>query len=236
MSYCVNCGVELDSSAEKCALCDTPVINPNKPEKAKEEQTPFAKVMHVPKETQKRFVAMIVSLVMLIPNIVCFFVNAFIFPDSFWSIYVAATSFLVWILCVLPFFIKNYRAYFMWAFDTLAVSLYVYLFYVMGRELDKWYSQCALPIILFLSLLTLCYLIWVRRKKRGIILKALIICINIALAVLVCGFILGVGGNVAYAAEIGVVLFLCITAVIGFLVYCYKSKSMRKWLSKKLFT
>ena len=29
MSYCVNCGVELDSSAEKCVLCNTVVINPD---------------------------------------------------------------------------------------------------------------------------------------------------------------------------------------------------------------
>ncbi len=28
MSYCVNCGVELDKSAKKCALCQAPVINP----------------------------------------------------------------------------------------------------------------------------------------------------------------------------------------------------------------
>ena len=29
MSYCVNCGVELDASATKCPLCDTPVYNPD---------------------------------------------------------------------------------------------------------------------------------------------------------------------------------------------------------------
>ena len=32
MSYCVNCGVELDSTAQKCALCDTPVYNPSQKE------------------------------------------------------------------------------------------------------------------------------------------------------------------------------------------------------------
>ena len=32
MSYCVNCGVELDASATKCPLCDTPVYNPKAPE------------------------------------------------------------------------------------------------------------------------------------------------------------------------------------------------------------
>ena len=29
MSYCVNCGVELDSTAQACPLCHTPVFNPN---------------------------------------------------------------------------------------------------------------------------------------------------------------------------------------------------------------
>ena len=29
MSYCVNCGVELEPSLTSCPLCNTPVINPN---------------------------------------------------------------------------------------------------------------------------------------------------------------------------------------------------------------
>ena len=28
MSYCVNCGVELDATASFCPLCHTPVLNP----------------------------------------------------------------------------------------------------------------------------------------------------------------------------------------------------------------
>ena len=31
MSYCVNCGVELDSTASFCPLCRTPVVNPRQP-------------------------------------------------------------------------------------------------------------------------------------------------------------------------------------------------------------
>ena len=31
MSYCVNCGVELDATARACPLCHTPVQNPNRP-------------------------------------------------------------------------------------------------------------------------------------------------------------------------------------------------------------
>ena len=29
MSYCVNCGVQLDKTAKRCPLCNTPVINPS---------------------------------------------------------------------------------------------------------------------------------------------------------------------------------------------------------------
>ena len=41
MSYCVNCGVELDKSAEKCVLCGTAVLNPNEVGKEKETAYPF---------------------------------------------------------------------------------------------------------------------------------------------------------------------------------------------------
>ena len=34
MSYCVNCGVELDSSLKSCPLCHTPVLHPGELEKA----------------------------------------------------------------------------------------------------------------------------------------------------------------------------------------------------------
>ena len=38
MSYCVNCGVELDPSAKKCALCSAPVYNPKEThEKTKDD-------------------------------------------------------------------------------------------------------------------------------------------------------------------------------------------------------
>ncbi len=237
MSYCVNCGVELDDSAAKCALCATPVINPNKKESPHtKNESPFAEVMHRPKQIKKRFIALVVSLIMLIPCIVCFFINAFVFTGSFWSVYVVATTLLLWILFVSPFFIKNYRAYLMWAFDTVAVSLYVYVFYVMGKGLDKWYTRCALPIILFNAFLVLVYLIWVRYKKRNSILKALVIFAQIAVASFVSSLLLSVGTELPYVAEIGFTLSLCIAAVVAFLAYCYGSKSMRKWLSERLFT
>ena len=43
MSYCVNCGVELDATATACPLCNTKIYNPNQPV-ATDIPTPYATV------------------------------------------------------------------------------------------------------------------------------------------------------------------------------------------------
>lgn len=233
MSYCVNCGVELDDSAKKCALCNTPIINPNLTD-INEDESPFSPQAHIPKQVKVRFIAGLISLIMLIPNIVCILINALWFNESVWSVYIFATSFLAWVVFVVPFFMKKNRSYFMWAFDTVAIALYVYVFFAVQKGSD-WYLNCALPIIAFNSFLVLIYMIWVKAKKRHSLLKALFIFSDIAVSSLVCGLILSVMANIKYTAEIGIIIFLCIVAVIIFLTVCYCSKSVRRWLSKRFF-
>ena len=234
MSYCVNCGVELDESAKKCVLCDTPVINPSKPENEKEKTVaPFSGEVHLPKTVKARFLAMLISLIMLVPNMACFLVNLLILPGNFWSAHILSTSALLWVILVLPLFKKSHKTYFMWSFDTIAVGAYAFLLMNAFGALE-WYTTCALPIIALLSAMVLFYIIWVRRKKRSGILKALAICAETALAFLFGGILLSFAG-VRYTLEIGVIVFVCIVAVVGFLAYCYKSENIRKWLSKKLF-
>lgn len=234
MSYCVNCGVELDGSAKKCALCGTRVINPAKTENKEETVAPFSGEAHIPKSVKVRFIAALISLIMLVPNMVCFLVNILLLPGFFWSSYIMSTSLLLWVIFVLPFFMKSHKIYFMWAFDTAAGSLY--LFFLMKLlGISAMYLRCALPVIISVSAMVLFYIIWVRRKKRSGILKALAVCAEIALAFLFGGLVLSFAG-VKYAAEIGLIVFVCIVAVVGFLAYCYRSENMRNWLSKKLFT
>lgn len=76
MSYCVNCGVELDSTAKKCALCDNPVYNPLQKEE-KDAPTPFSQTPVIPTNIKQKFVALIVTYIFLIPNLVCIFLKLF---------------------------------------------------------------------------------------------------------------------------------------------------------------
>ena len=235
MSYCVNCGVELDDSAKKCALCGTEVINPAKGLPHNHEETaPFSQQTYIPATVKARFLAGLISLIMLVPNMACFLVNILLVPGNFWSAHIMSTSLLLWVMFVLPLFKKDHKTYFMWAFDTVAVGAYTFLL-MNTLGVLSWYPTCALPIIVLLSAMVLFYIIWVRKKKRSGILKALAICTETALAFLLVGILLSVSASVKYAFEIGLIVFICIVAVVAFLAYCYKSESMRNWLSKKLF-
>ena len=53
MSYCVNCGVELEKGLPLCPLCDTPVINPKEP-KDEDVKPPYPLNFTVPKSLSKK--------------------------------------------------------------------------------------------------------------------------------------------------------------------------------------
>lgn len=235
MSYCVNCGVELDNSAKSCALCGTKVFNPQN--NVTEVQTPFSENKHIPKPVNRRFISYIISMVLLVPNIVCFLVNAIFIPGQYWALYVNATSFLLWVLFVFPFFAKKLRPYLMWLFDTVASGLYVYFFFALGyeRQIAGWFYTCALPIILTISFLVLIYMIWVRRKKRHWVLKSIVIITDIAVGSLITGSVLDFSAPLSFMFEVGMIIFISCAVLIAFLIYCYVSKSMRRWLEKRFF-
>ncbi len=235
MSYCVNCGVELDDSAKKCALCQTPVLNPNKPVLT-QSLTPFSKKEHIPKSTKTLFFALLVSMILLIPGIVCFLINILFYPGTFWSFYVCTTLLLLWVIFVFPFFTKKLHPYLMWGFDTVAVLLYVYFFFAMEHDTVNWYIKAALPIIMVNSLLVVIYMLWSRKKKRHWLLKTLHIFSDIGLSSLFIGLILSFALGIPHVDTIGLIIFVCILTLVMFLTYCYLSKSIRKWLSKKFFT
>ncbi len=234
MSYCVNCGVELDSAAKKCALCETPVINPNIPEEVKKEPAFSSEVFEIPERKKKKFFAALASTIIAIPQIVCFLINVFVYKGSWWSLHIIGAGFLAWVIFILPFFLKKMRVYLMWAFDTLAVAIHTFIVMNLTGILS-YYPKGALPVIVLNSALVLSYILWVRAKKRHWVLKILYIVCCVAVSSIGVGSILSFLCGVKYAFEFGVICFASLIAIVAFLSYCYSSKTIRKWLSKRLF-
>lgn len=233
MSYCVNCGVELDATAKKCVLCDTPVYHPTK--KIEEDATtPFSDIPEIPQNMKKKFVALIVTYILLIPNIVCLFINLFTSPENLWFIFVGSTSLLSWIVLVFPFLSKKLHPYMMWAFDTVAVALYTYVFQSQNFGGEKWYFSIALPIILIISACVLAFIYWDRRRKHHWTSKVLHIFIDLVICLSVASLCTYLSNHII-TAEVFLVVDACCIALFFFWLYANKSKKVRAWLSRKVF-
>lgn len=233
MSYCVNCGVELDSTAKKCALCDTPVYNPAL-QRTEKEPTPFSQTPVIPTTIKQKFVALIITYILLIPNIVCLLINIFVNPNNLWFVYVLSSSFLVWVVAVFPFFTKKLHPYIMWAFDTVTIALYVFVFHAQNLGGSKWYLGIALPSIVTISLCVLVFIYWVRKSKRHWTSKMLHIFIDLVVSLSALCACLYVAEHII-TFRVFIVIDACCLALVFFWLYSNRSKKLRAWFSKKLF-
>ena len=108
MSYCVNCGVELERSLKKCPLCGVAVLNPL--EKDAPEETPaFPQSRDELKKKDRTFWVGFFSIVYLVPIVTCVVCNLLFNPHSPWSAFVAAGILMLWVFTTSPFLLYQVR-------------------------------------------------------------------------------------------------------------------------------
>lgn len=225
--------MELDRSAKKCALCQTPVYVPEAVP-AESAAAPFSDNLVIPKNIQRRFIAYVITMVMLIPNIVLFFVNVFFVRGSFWSVYVFSTSLLVWTLFIFPFCTKKIYPYLMWAADTLVTAAYVYVFFIMRSE-QPWMLKTSFAVILLVSVSVLIFIFWMRRKKHHWTAVVAHVLLDLTFTSFIAGCVATVLSGIMNFLIAGVICSLCFLALFGFFLYCNRSKRMRAWLNKAFY-
>lgn len=236
MSYCVNCGVELEEGTKRCPLCATPVINPNELKKGKPQVSKvYSEKIVLPKKQRRRFSAFIVTLIMLIPNLVCPLVNLLIPSEfGFWAIYVNAASLALWAFFVLPFLWKKTEMSVTILLDTVISCVSLYLVSLMF-ESNGWYFKVALPMILLFASQISLYIVWMRRKKRDWPKKAIAILILIALMACEFELLLSKYINGSFSFIFSLVVGISCAIFIVFFVMVLRHKNLRTWISRKFF-
>ena len=143
MSYCVNCGVELDPSAKTCPLCGTPAWHPEL------DAPPYFPANSAAVQPASRREAAILLTAMLVSvSLCCGLLNLFLPTDRPWSLYVIGAAAMLWLWLVPPLLARGMHLLLRLLLDVAAVALYVYLISVdlNGRD---WYLGLAAPIILW---------------------------------------------------------------------------------------
>ena len=96
MSYCVNCGVELESSLVSCPLCNTPVINPNELPYVK-KPSPYPEEMGQVEVVKRKDWAILLSVVCGATALTCGLLNFLVFDQNMWSLLVIGVCIIIWV-------------------------------------------------------------------------------------------------------------------------------------------
>ena len=188
MSYCVNCGVELDATLKDCPLCNTPVINPSQLKEA-QKRRPFPEEK-VPVEMIKRKdMGLLVSIVLIAIAVTCGGLNLLVFKENYWSLAIIGACLLLWVILLPEIVYHKLNVYLAVFLDGVAVVVYLYLLTWL-TESNDWFYGVAVEIVLFITVLLEIYILCLKVLPKSILTYALysvtalgILCVGLELLI-----------------------------------------------------
>lgn len=172
MSYCVNCGVELDASAKECPLCNTPVLNPRELEKIAKAQHPFPTEKGQVETVKRKDLGLLISMVVLATAVTCGILNAFVFKDNLWSLAVIGACVILWVMIIPAVIYTKQPVYVSLLYDGGAVGLYLFMLSFLAGS-REWLWGLGLPIVALLTVLSEIFTFCVRRLPKSFLTVAL---------------------------------------------------------------
>lgn len=154
MSYCVNCGVELEKSMQFCPLCGTEVLNPREPFDSTLPKPYSSHLERAQVDTARRYTAWIVTVVMVLAAVVCVMADLVYSNRLTWSVYVVSSLMLAFVIVMLPLLYPGLNPAAAVLLDVCALLLFLYLMNMADRSGD-WYYTLAMPQVLIVGVLAL---------------------------------------------------------------------------------
>lgn len=166
MSYCVNCGVELEQSEKRCPLCNVEVINPEAPYDPSLPRPYSPHIVRVQARLERRYLAWIITILVLLAGIVCVVADLVYVGGMTWSVYVVAGLMMAWVLVLLPL-MTGIHPVLAVLLDVCALLAFLYVINMADTSSD-WYLTLAMPqVLLYGALALLDVLLWRGRLLKG---------------------------------------------------------------------
>lgn len=223
MSYCVNCGVELEASLERCPLCNTPVINPNEVTHT-HSVPPFPKEKGQVEVVKSKDLAILLSVSLTAASVVCGLLNLLVFQRTAWSLYVIGACVVIWVLAIPAVIYTRLPIYLCLFLDGLAIGLYQYLI-SFNTQSHHWFYALALPITGLVTLIALLFAFFVKKVSGAFLMIGVYVFSSIALLCvgieLLVERFLEVYYHLTWSA---VVLSICAVIVIAFVTILSRTR------------
>ena len=228
--YCVNCGVKLADTEEKCPLCKTA---PGEPLIKREPARALYPKNRYPEASVKpRAINGALLILFLIPLLVTLFVDL----QSDWRIdwfwYVAGALVLAYIVLALPIWFRNPNPAIFVPCDFAASALYLLLIDLLTG--GKWYLSFALPTTVSIGMIVTAVVVLLRylRKGRLYILGGAMIALGAS--ILLMEYLLTVTFGTAFAGW-SVYPLIVFAMLGGLLIFLAINSSAREKMERKFF-
>ena len=171
MSYCVNCGVELDGALEECPLCNTPVINPRELSKQK-KPSPFPAENGAVETIRRKDLGILTTSILGATAVACGLLNLLVFNGVAWSQAVIGACLLVWVMMI-PLVIDSHQPiYLSLLFDGVAAGLYLFMLSFLTSD-QGWMWGLGLPIVLLVTIIAELLTVCIRNLPSSFLTNAL---------------------------------------------------------------
>lgn len=171
MSYCVNCGVELETTIEKCPLCNTPVVNP-RAENTRGKMTPFPKEKGQVEVVKRKDLAILLSVVLISTGLTCLVLNCLVFDKNWWSFLIIGVCAIIWVFAIPAVIFTRLPIYVSLLLDGLVVALFLWLITFMTNE-SRWFWELGMPITAVVTVAALIIVFLVKNVSRALLSMAL---------------------------------------------------------------
>ena len=171
MSYCVNCGVELDSSLKECPLCHTPVIHPGELQKTG-LTSPYPEKKGQVETVKRKDLGILLTIVLSASAIGCALLNLFVFTGSLWSLLIIGICIILFVLSIPAVIYTRQPIYLSLLLDGIAIGAYLYMITFLTAS-SRWFWQLAVPIVLLVTALMEIFTFLLRKLPVSIISTAI---------------------------------------------------------------
>ena len=149
MSYCVNCGVELEASLRECPLCHTPVMNPREAG-SKLPPSPYPTDKGQVEVVKRKDLGILVTVVLTAAAATCLCLNPLVFNASLWSLIVIGCCLCLFVFAFPAIFYSRMPIWLTLLADGVSVAVCLFLLTFVTAS-DEWFMQLGLPIVAFLT-------------------------------------------------------------------------------------
>lgn len=228
--YCVNCGVKLADTEEKCPLCETVVYHPAL---TREKGKPLYPAEKMPRYSAgRKTLGGVVIGMFLIPLLVCLFTDLHINGKVVWSGYVMGALAVAYVALALPMWFQkpNPVIFVPCAFGAVAA----YLLYIAYAVKGDWYLGVGFPAVTGLGVIVTAVVTLVHYVKKGKLYIFGGACILLGLYTLMMEIMICLTFSLPFIGWSSYPL-IALVLVGGLLIYLAINRNAREMMERKLF-